>query len=166
MWTSPAKRMKAIRPAESTLCAQPVSGITRADFLKLCAATTATLLANPATAIPQSEPEASWEALDRRPNPPWFDDAKLGILIHWSVFSVPAVAWVYPDKPYGYGGHSCWYGLYVDRLRPLASPEQQAKFEAFHRQTYGGVPFKALAPLFKGEAFDPVQWAALFKRAG
>jgi alpha-L-fucosidase len=132
----------------------------------MCGAATAMLFARPATAAPQSESKAGWAALDRRPNPPWFDDAKLGIFIHWSLFSVPAVAWVYPDKPYGYGGHSCWYGLYVDRLRPLRSPEQQALFEVFHRKTYGDVPFKALAAFFKGEAFDSRQWAALLKRAG
>ena len=55
-------------------------------------AATAALLASPAMAAPQSETEAGWEVLDRRPNPSWFDDAKLGIFIHWSVFSVPAVA--------------------------------------------------------------------------
>lgn len=119
--------------------------------------------APPKTANKGYEPK--WESLDQRPNPGWFDDDKIGIFIHWSVFSVPAVAWVYPDKPYGFGGHSCWYGMYVDRLRPLSPPEQ-AKLEAFHRKTYGDVPFKALAPLFKAEAFDPRQWAELFKRSG
>ena len=64
--------------------------------------------------------EPTWESLDKRPNPGWFDDEKIGIFIHWSVFSVPAIAWVYPDKPYGFGGHSCWYGMYIDRLRPLS----------------------------------------------
>ena len=109
--------------------------------------------------------DPNWESLDQRPNPDWFDDDKIGIFIHWSVFSVPAIAWVYPDKPYGFGGHSCWYGMYIDRLYPLSPPEQ-AKLEAFHRKTYGDVPFKALAPLFKAEAFDPQQWAELFKRSG
>ena len=109
--------------------------------------------------------DPTWESLDQRPNPGWFDDDKIGIFIHWSVFSVPAIAWVYPDKPYGFGGHSCWYGMYIDRLYPLASPEQ-TKLEAFHRKNYGDVPFKALAPLFKAEAFDPQQWADLFKRSG
>ena len=109
--------------------------------------------------------EPRWESLDTRPNPAWFDDDKIGIFIHWSVFSVPAVAWVYPDKPYGFGGHSCWYGMYVDRLYLLA-PSEQAKLEAFHRKTYGNVSFREIAPLFKAEAFDPNQWAALFKRSG
>jgi len=107
----------------------------------------------------------SWDSLDKRSNPAWFDDEKIGIFIRWSVFSVPAIAYVYADKPDGYGGHSCWYGLYVDRLR-LLSPPEQAKMKAFLRATYGDVPFKALAPLFKAEAFDPRQWAALFKQSG
>lgn len=124
------------------------------------------LLALGATSAGGASYEASWDSIDRRPNPAWFDDDKFGIFIHWSVFSVSAVAWVYPDKPYGHGGHSCWYGLYVDRIRPLRDPDEQAKIEAFHRRTYGDVPFKALAPLFKAEAFDARQWAALFKRAG
>ena len=67
--------------------------------------------------------EPKWELLDKRPNPGWFDDEKIGILIHWSVFSVPSIAWVYPDKPYGFGGHSCWYGMYIDRLYPLSLAE-------------------------------------------
>jgi alpha-L-fucosidase len=109
--------------------------------------------------------EPNWASLDSRPNPTWFEEDKIGIFVTWGVYSVPAVAWVYPDKPYGFGGHSCWYGLYIDHLAGLVSTEQ-AKLEAFHRKTYGDVPFKALAPLFKAEAFDPKQWAELFKRSG
>lgn len=138
----------------------------------LTAVACALVLADPArapaaelasSAVKRYEP--TWASLDTRSNPAWFDDAKIGIFIHWSVFSVPAIAYVYPDKRYGYGGHSCWYGMYVDRLYPLVASEQ-AKLEAFHRQNYGDVPFKALAPLFKAEAYDPRQWADLFKRAG
>jgi hypothetical protein len=34
----------------------------------------------------------TWESLDARPLPTWYDEAKLGIFIHWGVFSVPAFA--------------------------------------------------------------------------
>lgn len=34
--------------------------------------------------------EPTWESLDSRPIPSWFDDAKFGIFIHWGVFSVPS----------------------------------------------------------------------------
>ena len=31
-----------------------------------------------------------WDSLDKRPLPQWYDDAKIGIFIHWGVFSVPS----------------------------------------------------------------------------
>lgn len=35
--------------------------------------------------------DPNWESLDARPLPSWYDEAKIGIFIHWGVFSVPAV---------------------------------------------------------------------------
>lgn len=32
----------------------------------------------------------SWDSLDSRPLPKWYDEAKIGIFLHWGVFSVPA----------------------------------------------------------------------------
>jgi len=32
----------------------------------------------------------TWESLDTRPLPDWYDQAKVGIFIHWGVFSVPS----------------------------------------------------------------------------
>ncbi|XP_067111497.1 tissue alpha-L-fucosidase-like isoform X2 [Osmerus mordax] len=32
---------------------------------------------------------ADWASLDARPLPKWYDEAKIGIFIHWGVFSVP-----------------------------------------------------------------------------
>lgn len=40
--------------------------------------------------------EPNWDSLDKRPLPTWYDDAKIGIFIHWGVFSVPSF-------------HSEWY---------------------------------------------------------
>ncbi len=34
--------------------------------------------------------QPNWESLDARPLPSWYDEAKLGIFIHWGVFSVPS----------------------------------------------------------------------------
>ena len=36
--------------------------------------------------------EATIESLDQHPLPQWFDDAKLGIFIHWGLYSVPGWA--------------------------------------------------------------------------
>ena len=34
--------------------------------------------------------EPNWDSLDTRPLPAWYDEAKIGIFIHWGVFSVPS----------------------------------------------------------------------------
>lgn len=33
----------------------------------------------------------NWSSLDKRPLPKWYDEAKIGIFLHWGVFSVPSV---------------------------------------------------------------------------
>src|SRR5574344_901049 len=43
----------------------------------------------------------TWESINQRGYPNWFRDAKLGIFIHWGLYSVPAYA-----SPEGYGE---WY---------------------------------------------------------
>jgi alpha-L-fucosidase len=112
------------------------------------------------TAVP------NWDTLDRRTNPAWFERDKIGILIHWGVYSVPGFAMVYPNQRYGYGGHSCWYGSHISGLKPLV-PEEQAKLQAFHQRAFGGDPtYEEIAPLFRAELFDPDGWADLFRRAG
>ena len=42
--------------------------------------------------IAQGPYEAEWESLSAHETPRWFRDAKLGIFIHWGIYSVPAFA--------------------------------------------------------------------------
>jgi len=92
-----------------------------------------------------------WGKLSDRAYPEWFKDAKLGIFIHWGIYSVPA----YGDKE-SYGE---WYlrGLQVgDSLRTN-----------FMKKNYGNTfSYRDFAPLFKAELFDPNEWADLFEKAG
>ena len=32
----------------------------------------------------------TWKSIDSRPIPEWYDNGKIGIFIHWGVFSVPS----------------------------------------------------------------------------
>jgi len=32
-----------------------------------------------------------WTSIDSRPLPSWYDESKVGIFIHWGVFSVPSI---------------------------------------------------------------------------
>ena len=50
----------------------------------LCAALAALL----AVAVGRYEP--TWDSLDTRPIPGWYDEAKFGIFIHWGLYSVPS----------------------------------------------------------------------------
>jgi alpha-L-fucosidase len=58
-----------------------------------------------------------------RPLPSWYDEAKVGVFIHWGVYSVPA-----------FGSEWYWWDLRGD----IASPDTEARaVRAFHNKTYG-----------------------------
>lgn len=50
--------------------------------------------------------DPTWESLDSRPLPEWYDSAKVGIFIHWGVYSVPS---------FGAGGANAgeWFWIYM-----------------------------------------------------
>ncbi|UCG87771.1 MAG: alpha-L-fucosidase [Gemmatimonadota bacterium] len=100
---------------------------------------------------PVSSSVPSWEELRARPYPEWFTESKLGIFIHWGVYSVVA-----------YGGKES-YSEWL--LRGLETGDTiRTRFMEDH---YGaGFTYADLAPLFKAELFDPNEWAELFRRAG
>ena len=99
----------------------------------------------------------TWESLDSRPIPEWFQDAKFGIFIHWGVYSVPA--WR-PISAKRYASYAEWY-----YARVIGDMEYGG--DIFHRTNYGeNFEYRDFAPLFKAELFDPEYWAVLFHRAG
>ncbi len=96
--------------------------------------------------------DPSWTSLKKYTIPEWFKDAKFGIFIHWGVYSVPA-----------YGGES--YGEWY----PYNMYRKGTKVYEYHIKHFGPQDkfgYKDFIPLFKGEHFDPVAWAKLFKKAG
>ena len=38
----------------------------------------------------ESQYTPDWTSIDSRPLPSWYDESKIGIFIHWGVFSVPS----------------------------------------------------------------------------
>src|SRR5262245_280623 len=97
---------------------------------------------------------ADCASIDARPIPQCFKDAKLGIFIHWGVYSVPA--WAPVGKEYAvYSKYAEWYW---NRLVTDSSKVGKA-FRAYHNATYGpNVKYQDFAPLFKAELFNPDQW--------
>lgn len=39
----------------------------------------------------QQQYTPDWTSIDSRPLPAWYDQSKIGIFIHWGVFSVPSI---------------------------------------------------------------------------
>lgn len=89
-----------------------------------------------------------WESLDARPLPSWFDEAKIGIFLHWGVFSVPA-----------YGSEWFWYNLQQNNSNnPYAD---------FVRSNYSSsTKYQDFASQFRAELFQPEEWAKLFRKSG
>ena len=82
-------------------------------------------------------PPSPKQTLAARATPQWFGDAKLGIFIHWGLYSVPAWATptTTPDKVtdwkafYTSNPYAEWY---LNSLRIAESPTQ-----IHHQKTYG-----------------------------
>ena len=94
------------------------------------------------------EYQPNWSSLDSRPLPPWFDEAKFGLLICWGVYSVPS-----------FGNEWFWY--------KWKGPNPQKEYVDFMTNNYPpGFSYADFAPMLKGELFDPDSWAKLFSDAG
>lgn len=94
--------------------------------------------------------EATWESLDARPIPEWFNEAKFGVFICWGPYSVPSWA---PR-----GQYAEWYGWRMRREGPTRD---------FHRRVYGeDFTYEDFGPLMTGELFDAAEWADVIERSG
>ncbi len=96
-----------------------------------------------------------WSAIDARPVPQWWKDAKIGIFIHWGPYSVPAFAKV--------GEYAEWYWK---MLQDPKHPGHDA-VRAFHDANYGAdFTYPQFVSSFRCELFNPDQWADIFERSG
>ena len=100
------------------------------------------------TVIEKGHYKADWSSLSQHKVPDWYQQDKLGIFIHWGIYSVPA-----------YGNE--WY--------PRSMYDKNCREYEHHRQTYGEhnkFGYKDFIPMFKAENFDASAWVSLFKKAG
>jgi alpha-L-fucosidase len=117
---------------------------------------------------------ASKDILQRsREVPQWYEDAKLGIFIHWGPASVPAFAYgpplqpgeleeiMFGDSPRKEMPYAEWY------LNAMNYPDSETA--RHHAATYGNAPYTDFKPVFEqhvNEGWDPNAWADLFQKAG
>jgi alpha-L-fucosidase len=108
------------------------------------------------------------ESLNQHPLPEWYADAKLGIFVHWGLYSVPGWAPLsHPDHDFrntDYIKNNPYAEWYLNVLRIDGSPTQ-----AYHKEHYGAnYDYYNFAPVFDQESmkWKPEQWAGIFHDAG
>jgi len=89
----------------------------------------------------------SWDSLDSRPLPAWYDEAKIGIFIHWGVFSVPS-----------YNSEWFWW-----QWKGSKTPSTVQFMEKNYRP---GFSYTDFAPQFTAELYNPDQWADILGASG
>jgi alpha-L-fucosidase len=108
------------------------------------------------------------ESLNQHPLPQWYADAKLGIFVHWGLYSVPGWAPLsHPEHDFrntDYIKNNPYAEWYLNVLRIDGSPTQ-----AYHKEHYGAnYDYYNFAPVFNQESmkWKPEQWAGIFHDAG
>jgi len=104
--------------------------------------------------------EPNWTSLSQWEIPEWFDDAVLGIYMHWGVYSVPGFVFTDPSERIDSG---LWYGAQMYNTNNVYGVYK------YHLKTYGDPSkfgYKDFVPMFKAEKWDPDRWASLFKSIG
>jgi alpha-L-fucosidase len=102
--------------------------------------------------VAEARYDPTWESLDQRPLPTWFDDSKLGIFIHWGVFSV-------------IGYHSEWYD--VAWVWYAWKGSKDADVVKFFADNYPpDITYADFAEQFHATFYEPNQWADVFSKSG
>jgi alpha-L-fucosidase len=116
--------------------------------------------------------DATWESVKTHRAPQWYEDAKLGVFLHWGLYSVPAWAprvpdiqtilrqhgpkWMLANNPYAE-----WY---ANTVQLPGSPTRR-----HHDETYGpDFAYDGFVPLFEkaSEGSDLAALAAVCRDAG
>lgn len=122
--------------------------------------------AAPAAFAPRYTPD--WESLRTHPLPEWFDDAKLGIFIHWGLYSVPA--WAPPSGELGKVDWSKWFyqNPYAEWYLNSIRLKESATWK-HHLQTYGGeFDYYRFGKTFEQQnrGWKAETWASVFREIG
>ena len=88
-----------------------------------------------------------WASLDTRPLPSWYDEGKLGIFVHWGVFSVPSFSneWFWHD--------------WIDTKTPGIIEFMQDNYKP-------DFTYSDFAKEFTAEFYYADEWADLFNSSG
>lgn len=89
----------------------------------------------------------SWEELDARPLPEWYDESKFGIFVHWGLFSVPSFGseWFW----------SYWKSFKFDSHTDYINSSERPGFD-----------YTEYATRFRAEFYNASYWTGVFAASG
>lgn len=90
--------------------------------------------------------QPNWDSIDSRPLPSWYDEVKVGIFMHWGVFSVPS-----------FGSEWFWSNWHSG---------QKATVEFMKANYKPDWTYADFAPQFTAEFYDPDKWAEIIEASG
>ncbi|KFD56951.1 hypothetical protein M514_02208 [Trichuris suis] len=91
----------------------------------------------------------TWDSLDSRPLPPWFDQAKFGIFMHWGLYSVPS-----------YGVSAEWFWWWWQ------GEHREAQVEFMKKNYKPKFSYADFAPMMTCELFDADHFAEVVQKSG
>lgn len=119
-------------------------------------------------APPPVKHQPNLESISKHQVPEWYHDAKLGIFVHWGLYSVPA--WAPPTGELGKVPFVDWFKKnayaewYLNTMKIKDSPTWE-----HHVSTWGAdFKYEDFLPIFREESrkWKPEEWAALFQESG
>ncbi len=119
------------------------------------------------TQIPMKQ-QPNLASVGQHQAPEWYNDAKLGIFVHWGLYSVPA--WAPPTGELGKIPFAVWFKKnpyaewYLNTMKIEDSPTRR-----HHVNTWGAdFKYEDFAPVFlkQSRKWQPEEWAALFAATG
>ena len=122
-------------------------------------------------AAPPQHYEPTLESVRQHPLPEWYQDAKLGIFVHWGLYSVPGWAAsrkdplsIIAERGFdAYFRENPYAEWYLNTLKFEDGPTR-----AYHNRTFGEhFAYADFQPIFEREARNwiPDEWAQLFQKA-
>lgn len=107
------------------------------------------------TGFGQYNYNATWESINSRPLPTWYDEGKFGIFVVWGVYSVPSFGSLASGEITE--SERFWYNW----------QSNMTDYVNFMDKNYRpGFSYEDFAPSFSAEFWDPVAWAKLFQSSG
>ena len=94
------------------------------------------------------------ESLSKHKQPKWFATDRVGLSVHWGVYSVPGWAPAGVDIGESYAE---WYGNKISNSKA---------YQEYHKTTYGDKKYDEFIPDFRAENFNADEWILTLKENG